>query len=58
MAELCVMGSNIQNQFKMVGQFFEEESYCFRDLDMPSQVDVGPNGGVVGRGLVGVFISS
>ena len=51
MAELCVMGSNIQNQLKMVEEFFEEESFCFRDLDMPSQVDVGPNGGVIRRGL-------
>jgi len=51
MAELCIMGSNIQNQLKMVGQFFQEESFCFRDLDMPSQVDVGPNGGVIGGGL-------
>jgi hypothetical protein len=30
---------------------FQEESFCFRDLNMPSQVDVTPNGGVIRRGL-------
>ena len=45
---LMIMGRNLHPLTEYINR---RESFCFRDLNMPSQVDIGPDGGVIRRGL-------
>ena len=46
-----IANRNLHRLTESFNRRLQEESFCLRDLNISSQVDVGPDGGVIRRGL-------